>query len=500
MKILFTHLGRENLGIEYLSSVLKLAGHETFSAIDIGLFGRNDNIFHFPRLERLFSLSDAVVSRFKSVAPDLVCMSAYSGTLKWCFMLAEEFKNISDVPIVVGGIHITLSPESAMLCPAIDYGIRGEAESVIAEFADSIADCSSPERLPGVIFRKDGKTVVNGFAHLIADLNSIPFPDKTLFEKHVRLQDDYLISTSRGCPNNCSYCCEHAVRNACGDDLYCRVRSVENLIEELTLMKSIYKYREVFFCSPTFPHDRDWLEDFSLRYRDDVGVPFRCHAHVSHVDRDYVRLLRKAGCKSIEFGVQSVNEKLRRDILGRAESNKTISHALFLCDSEDMPYEIGHIFRLPDETQDDYISAFRFYSKFKNIHRIKTFNLTLFPATRMLRICREKHLIGQEFIPAVERGESGDYFHFSSIISAVPEWKIKAFGHLLRFLPFVPKSVLSAFLKSDNRLKALSLLPYSAAKLIEMLRLLLVGDARLSSYLRMYQTHITRFLTKKRSS
>ncbi|HOC93378.1 MAG TPA: radical SAM protein [bacterium] len=278
------------------------------------------------------------------------------------------------------------------------------------EFAESIADCGSPERLPGVIFRQDGYTGVNGFAHMIDDLNSIPFPDKTLFDKHIRLEDDYLISTSRGCPHNCSYCCGHAVRNACGNDQYCRVRSVENLIEELILMKSIYKFREVFFCSPTFPHDKVWLEDFSLRYRNDVGVPFRCHAHVNHVDRDYVRLMSEAGCKSIEFGVQSVNETLRRDVLGRAESNETIYRALNLCDCEDMPCEIGHIFRLPYETEDDYISAVRFYSQFTNIHRIKTFNLTLFPSTRMLQICHEKHFVSQDFISAVERGRKRRLF------------------------------------------------------------------------------------------
>ena len=103
MKILFVHLGREHLGIEYLSAILKSAGHETVSAVDIGLFGLNDNIFYIPALEKRFSLSDSIVEKFRRERPGLVCMSAYSSTLKWCFETAEKIKKAGDVPIVIGG-------------------------------------------------------------------------------------------------------------------------------------------------------------------------------------------------------------------------------------------------------------------------------------------------------------------------------------------------------------------------------------------------------------
>ena len=63
MKITFVHLGKENLGIEYLSAVLKKACHQTFLASDPGLFGSEDNIFYSPFLERLFNNKKQIIKK-----------------------------------------------------------------------------------------------------------------------------------------------------------------------------------------------------------------------------------------------------------------------------------------------------------------------------------------------------------------------------------------------------------------------------------------------------
>jgi hypothetical protein len=46
MKVTFVHQGRENLGLETLSAVLKKAGRRVTLAYDMGLFGKNDNVFY----------------------------------------------------------------------------------------------------------------------------------------------------------------------------------------------------------------------------------------------------------------------------------------------------------------------------------------------------------------------------------------------------------------------------------------------------------------------
>ncbi|MDP7422986.1 MAG: hypothetical protein QGH40_13980, partial [bacterium] len=80
MKICFVHLGREHLGIEYLSSILKEAGHEVALAYDPGLFGTEDNVFYIPFLEKIFSRKEDVLALIERSAPDLVAFTVYTGT------------------------------------------------------------------------------------------------------------------------------------------------------------------------------------------------------------------------------------------------------------------------------------------------------------------------------------------------------------------------------------------------------------------------------------
>ena len=92
MKIAFAHLGRESLGIEYLSAVLKRAGHETRLALDPGLFGENDNVFYVPALERLLDQRRRVVEEIVSWSPDVVAFSAYTSTFQWCLDVAQAVR------------------------------------------------------------------------------------------------------------------------------------------------------------------------------------------------------------------------------------------------------------------------------------------------------------------------------------------------------------------------------------------------------------------------
>ena len=111
MKVLLVHQGRENLGIEYLSAVLKEAGHEVSLAYEYNLFGLNDNVFYSPLWESVFSQNKQILQKIDQFQPELVAFSVYTSTYAWACKIARKVKERRDVPVVFGGIHATLVPD-----------------------------------------------------------------------------------------------------------------------------------------------------------------------------------------------------------------------------------------------------------------------------------------------------------------------------------------------------------------------------------------------------
>jgi hypothetical protein len=128
MKIAFVHLGRENLGIEYLSAVLKQDGHAVTLHYDPGLFGINDNVFYVPRLEKRYARDARIVDEIVIAPPDLLCFSVYTGTYQWCLDIARRVRDRVPCPIVFGGIHVTLVPHEVLKHEVVDYALVGEGE------------------------------------------------------------------------------------------------------------------------------------------------------------------------------------------------------------------------------------------------------------------------------------------------------------------------------------------------------------------------------------
>ena len=437
MKVLFLHLGRESLGIEYLSSSLKAAGHETALGLDPGLFGENDNVFYVPKLERFFDQSERLLRLSRRIKPDAVAFSAYTSTYRWCLQMARDVKRDTQARVVMGGPHATLVPDAVAARPEVDFAVAGEGEEAMAELANALEAGRAAHGIANIALKHNGRVRVNPVRPPIADLDALPLPDKALFEKDINFEDDYLVLGSRGCVYHCTYCCESFL-----NDLYCRQfyrrRSVASVMDELLLMKQRYRYKEVMFNDAVLCIDKQWLADLMARFRAEIGVPFRCFGQARHVNEETARLLKSGGCYAIEFGVQTVNEDIRRRILNRRETNETNARAFAACDAAGIAYDLDHMFGLPEETVADHKAAATFYSGLKRLNRVKVHNLTCFPRTAMADIMREKDLLSDEDLHRMEAGETGDFFHVDEIRDPQAAQAKRAFANLFKLLPGLP--------------------------------------------------------------
>jgi len=487
MKVTFVHVGREHLGIEYLSSVLKDNGFDVGLAYDPGLFSREDNVFYSSFFAGLFSRRSELIGKIVKDKPDVIAFSAYTTNYRLILGLAKEIKEKSDIPVVFGGAHPTLVPDEVIGHDFVDFLIRGEAEYSFLDLLISLRDRSSLGGIGNLWYKRNGQVIKNDLRPPVKDLDSLPFPDKDLFRSEIRYRDDYMIMASRGCPCNCSYCSESYLNKIyCGK--YFRRRNIDSVIGELKAMKDRYGFKRVMFFDGIFFTDGEWVESLLYEYKKEIGVPFRCTGHVSFVNDKIIKLMKDAGCYCIDFGVQTFNENIRRDILNRHETDDQIEKAFDVCDKVRLRYDVDLIFGLPSVSDDDYLLPVKFMDSHRYFNRLKCYYLSYFPKLQITERARRSGLLDDTDIEEIERGNIGDWFHLDSIKDMRHKrWK-EDFEKFYKVYPIIPSS-LRKFIVRHKFHRFFHLIPRVLIVLIQLLIGLCKKDYRFVIYINNYLYH-----------
>jgi len=170
---------------------------------------------------------------------DIIMISTITPTANRAYQLADYYKKKYKKTIIMGGPHASFLPEEALL--HADFVIRGEGEKSLLKLVEFIERGSNDfSSIPNLSYKKNGNFYHNPLAKTFVNLDTLPIPDFSLVEgydpKKLKI---YPISTSRGCPYNCTFC---AVVPMFGRKY--RFRNEDLVIEEL---KNINKGQHVFF-------------------------------------------------------------------------------------------------------------------------------------------------------------------------------------------------------------------------------------------------------------
>jgi radical SAM superfamily enzyme YgiQ (UPF0313 family) len=190
---------------------------------------------------------------------------------------------------------------------------------------------------------------------LISDLDTLPLPDRELFDfgQILAANDGWVdMMAGRGCPYGCSYCCNPALRERFnGLGKYVRFRSVANVVEEIRSLASSYTIKTLNFQDDVFTLDREWTLQFSQAYGQEFQFPFWINTRVERMnDAELVAALARAGCRGVRIGIESGNEALRADILKRRMSNNEIRQAFALARKYGLETYTCNMLGIPGET------------------------------------------------------------------------------------------------------------------------------------------------------
>jgi anaerobic magnesium-protoporphyrin IX monomethyl ester cyclase len=289
-----------SLGLAYLAAVAEREGHEV----------------------RILDCArglgwDSVRNEGIAFRPDVVGMTATTLTFKNAVKTAHLLREIlPDAALVVGGPHPTADPEHAAATQAFDFLVLGEGEVTFIELLKHIAGQgpARPEDINGLAFWRDDRAVITPPRTRLDDLDSLPFPARHLLpplsEYHptpasCRKLPHAHIMSSRGCPSHCSFC----DRSIFGTKY--RARSADNVLAEVHELVHRHGAREIRFFDDTFTLNRSRLEAICQGLRAfRPRLPWTCLTKVTTVDLDMLRMMRKAGCWQVLFGLESGDDRV----------------------------------------------------------------------------------------------------------------------------------------------------------------------------------------------
>ena len=449
MKIGFYVQGYEYVGVEYLTAMLKEAGHEVQVFFDPRLW-RNDLVYN-DTLGEMFNIEDLLVEDILNARLDMLCFSVVTDNYATALRVAGKVKRCINIPTVFGGIHVTSVPERVVINPQVDFACVGEGEYPILELAEALSNGNNIPVIENIWYQDgNGDIVSSATRPTISDLDALPFPDKDTFYAAVPdfHKEHYITVASRGCVYACTFCNNSMYKkmyNKANNGRWHRRRSVDNLLEELTQAQEKYNFSHVSFWDEIFIDNKEWIEEFAEKYPKVIGKPFWCYGYAKYIDEHMVELMENAGCNEMNVGVQTIRPESRK-IIKRGDKTEKIAEAINLVRESKIHLTTGNILQLPGQPVEEAFELADFYSENPPDLPIVGY-LRYYPRTEIVNTGLELGCITQEDVEVIEKAEEEKPF-------IVPQDEYDAQyqkAHILmQMTPWAPKSLIKWLLRTKN--------------------------------------------------
>lgn len=426
----FQYFTYENLSIEYISSVLKQAGH-------------NVNLIVSPQIPIFKKNIEQIIQEIKATSPDLIAYSSTTCEYQPILKTAKEIKkHLPDIKTIIGGIHPTATYHLIKKEKCFDYICVGEGEKSFLTLLNRIEENKTTDRITNIIHTNS--PIHKKINIYDTDLNTLPFPDKDLIYNTYPafIRDSYTIITSRGCPYNCTFC-----YNSINNKIPLTRRTPQNVLAELKISKEKYNPKTIFFLDSVFTYSKEWLDMFLPEYKREISKPFYCDIHPLCINESIVSALKEAGCSCVNLGIQTSCEKKRKTIFNRHETNQQIKETIRLIKKYNITLYAHIIYDLPNEQDKDILTNAKFINKYKP-DIIVPFSLTYYPKTQLTKNAATEKTLKTKTLKNIYQGKNFESFN------KTPTRKQAQLMAFLLISSLIPKKIF-IFLLTNNRYKLL---------------------------------------------
>lgn len=241
----------------------------------------------------------------------------FHDTLAWARAVREALK----VPILAGGVNLSLYPRETLATGVVDYGVSGLAVDALPALLDALERDRDPAGIPGVVWRRGDEI---GLAPPRVDRGAFarhPFP-----ARHLLPNDRYysitsqrrhftVMLTSTGCPQHCSFCPIAHIPY--------RVRPVDQVLAEVEQCVHGLGIREIDFFDADLAASRGRLRDLCDGLRDRrLDLEWSCRSCIDSLDRPTLARMAEAGCRKVYLGIETPDDMLLQKMQKRLDTSR----------------------------------------------------------------------------------------------------------------------------------------------------------------------------------
>lgn len=289
-----------------------------------------------------------------AIGDETICagVTTYTGpSINNALDMCREVRRLSDVPIIWGGIHVSLTPEQSVRHPLVDAAVISEGELTFREVVETIEAGGGIAGLRGVA--TGGPGPVDADAREFVDMDTMPelpygivdiekYLPKFLDNKTLNFQG------SRGCPRRCGFCYNSVFNRSAW-----RAMSVENVMQRLERAVDEFGVRDVLFVDDNMFVDLDRarslieaLQGLDITWQSQ-GVDV---ATLKKMPDDLIQMMCDSGCRRIAIGVESGSQRIRR-MLGKPGGRELVAEQVRRLKKFDVLLHCTFIGGFPGETR-----------------------------------------------------------------------------------------------------------------------------------------------------
>jgi len=314
---------------------------------------------------------------FRKYNPDIVGISSVTQNFNIANEIAAKIKKESDVPVIMGGHHITALPNN--LTEHMNVAVLGEGEQTTLEllgaYEENELDTSKLCRIDGIAYRHNEKLIITPRRELIRPLDKIPFPARALLQP----SKSFYMFTSRGCPYKCVFCSSAFFWQGI------RYFSAKYVVNEIAELAEKYGARFINLYDDLFIANRERVREIVQLIRDQKlheKVEFACLARANLVDDDMTCLLKRMNVKTVALGFESGSERMLNYLKKGSVTVKQNMEAVNTLKKYKLAVNGSFVIGSPGETKEDVFQTLNFLKRSK-LDSGETYVLLPFPGTEL---------------------------------------------------------------------------------------------------------------------